>query len=98
MAAVLQNLRPAGQGHDDVVRGIFAFVGAWNDFLWPLITISDENNYTLTLGMNRLKGLFISDPRLIAAGALVSLIPIDHLLLLLPADLFRGLEAGGLKG
>ena len=54
------------------VVGIFAFVGAWNDFLWPLIAISDESKYTLTLGMNRLKGMFIQDPRLIAAGALVS--------------------------
>ena len=28
------------------VVGIFAFVGAWNDFLWPLIAISDESKYT----------------------------------------------------
>lgn len=80
------------------VVGIFAFVGAWNDFLWPLITISDENNYTLTLGMNRLKGLFISDPRLIAAGALVSLIPIIIFFCCFQRYFFRGLEGGGLKG
>ena len=80
------------------VVGIFAFVGAWNDFLWPLITISDENNYTLTLGKNRLKGLFISDPRLIAAGALVSLIPIIIFFCCFQRYFFRGLEAGGLKG
>ena len=80
------------------VVGIFAFVGAWNDFLWPLITISDENNYTLTLGMNRLKGLFISDPRLIAAGALVSLIPIIIFFCCFQRYFFHGLEAGGLKG
>lgn len=77
---------------------IFAFVGAWNDFLWPLIAISDESKYTLTLGMNRLKGMFIQDPRLIAAGALVSLIPIIVFFCCFQRYFFRGLEQGGLKG
>ena len=80
------------------VVGIFAFVGAWNDFLWPLIVISDESNYTLTLGMNRLKGMFVSDPRLIAAGALVSLIPILVFFACFQRYFFRGLEQGGIKG
>ena len=38
-----------------IVIFLFSFTGAWNDFLWPLIAISDESKYTLTLGMNRLK-------------------------------------------
>ncbi|MCH4208779.1 carbohydrate ABC transporter permease [Bifidobacterium sp.] len=80
------------------VVGIFAFVGAWNDFLWPLIVISDERQYTLTLGMNRLKGMFVSDPRLIAAGALISLIPILIFFACFQRYFFQGLEEGGLKG
>lgn len=80
------------------VVGIFAFVGAWNDFLWPLIILSDENKYTLTLGMNRLKGIFIQDPRLIAAGSMVALIPIIVFFLCFQRYFFRGLEQGGLKG
>ena len=91
------HLCTAGQRHDDRCR-IFAFVGAWNDFLWPLIAISDESKYTLTLGMNRLKGMFIQDPRLIAAGALVSLIPIIVFFCCFQRYFFRGLEQGGLKG
>ena len=67
-------------------------------FLWPLIAISDESKYTLTLGMNRLKGMFIQDPRLIAAGALVSLIPIIVFFCCFQRYFFRGLEQGGLKG
>ncbi len=80
------------------VVGIFAFVGSWNDFLWPLIVLSDENKYTLTLGMNRLKGIFIQDPRLIAAGAMVALIPIIVFFLCFQRYFFRGLEQGALKG
>ncbi|WEV63579.1 carbohydrate ABC transporter permease [Bifidobacterium sp. ESL0732] len=79
------------------VVGIFAFVGAWNDFLWPLIVISDEENYTLTLGMNRLKGMFVSDPRLTAAGAVVSLVPILVFFACFQRYFFRGLEGGGIK-
>ncbi|RBP98540.1 ABC transporter permease [Bifidobacterium aemilianum] len=79
------------------VVGIFAFVGAWNDFLWPLIVISDEKNYTLTIGLNRLKGMFIQDPRLIAAGAIVSLLPIVIFFACFQKYFFQGLEQGGIK-
>src|SRR5690625_7078037 len=49
------------------VVAIFAFVGSWNDFLWPLIILTSEQNYTLTVGLNYLRGTFYDDPRLIAA-------------------------------
>ncbi|MEK0306839.1 carbohydrate ABC transporter permease [Bifidobacterium favimelis] len=79
------------------VVGIFAFVGAWNDFLWPLIVVSDESHYTLTIGLNRLKGMFIQDPRLIAAGAIVSLLPIVIFFACFQKYFFQGLEQGGIK-
>lgn len=80
------------------VTAIFAFMGAWNDFLWPLIVASDEKIYTLTLGLNRLRGTFYSDPRLIAAGTLIALVPIIVVFALAQKQFFRGLESGGIKG
>ncbi|MFJ5837773.1 carbohydrate ABC transporter permease [Streptomyces shenzhenensis] len=80
------------------VVAIFAFVGSWNDFLWPLITLSDEDKYTLTVGLNRLRGTFYDDPRLIAAGTIIALVPIVIFFALLQRYFFRGLESGGLKG
>lgn len=80
------------------VVAIFSFVGAWNDFLWPLIVLSSEENYTLTLGLTRLRGTFYSDPRLIAAGTVIALVPILAVFALLQRYFFRGLEAGGIKG
>ncbi|MFC4006949.1 carbohydrate ABC transporter permease [Nonomuraea purpurea] len=80
------------------VVAIFAFVGSWNDFLWPLIVLSDEDNYTLTIGLNRLHGTFYDDPRLIAAGTIIALVPIVTFFAILQRYFFRGLEAGGLKG
>ncbi|OZG61977.1 ABC transporter permease [Bifidobacterium hapali] len=80
------------------VVGIFSFVGAWNDFLWPLIILSDESKYTLTVGLTRLKGTFVTDPRLIAAGAMMSLIPIIIMFICVQKYFFSGLQQGGIKG
>lgn len=77
---------------------IFAFVGAWNDFLWPLIILGDDSVYTLTVGLNRLKNQFVSDPRLIAAGTVIALVPIVVFFLIFQRYFFRGVESGGIKG
>lgn len=80
------------------VVAIFSFVGAWNDFLWPLIVLADDSTYTLTVGLNRLRGTFFSDPRLIAAGTILALIPIIIFFLIFQRYFFRGVEQGGVKG
>lgn len=80
------------------VVAIFAFVGSWNDFLWPLIVLSSEDNYTLTVGLNYLRGTFYDDPRLIAAGTMIALVPIVVFFVALQRYFMRGLEQGGIKG
>lgn len=80
------------------VVAIFAFVGSWNDFLWPLIVLSSESNYTLTVGLNYLRGTFYDDPRLIAAGTIIALVPIIVFFAALQRYFVRGLEQGGIKG
>lgn len=80
------------------VIGILSFVGSYNDFLWPLVVLSDDRKYTLTLGLNRLQGTFYTDPRLVAAGAIISLVPIVIFFALFQKNLFLGLQEGGLKG
>ena len=80
------------------VIAIFTFVAAWNDFMWPIIVLTDESKYTLTVGLNRLRGTFFSDPRLIAAGAVVALIPIVIFYLIFQRYFFQGVEEGGTKG
>ena len=80
-------------------RAVFlSFVGSYNDFLWPLVVLSDDRKYTLTLGLNRLQGTFYTDPRLVAAGAIISLVPIVIFFALFQKNLFLGLQEGGLKG
>lgn len=80
------------------VVAIFSFVGSWNDFLWPLIVLSSEDTFTLTVGLNYLRGTFYDDPRLIAAGTVIALIPIIIVFAALQRFFIRGLEQGGIKG
>jgi putative chitobiose transport system permease protein len=66
-----------------VTLAIFVFIGAWSDFLWPLIVIQDENLYTLPLGVAKLAGTFSLDWRLVAAGSVISIAPVMLLFLFL---------------
>ena len=55
---------------------VFSFIAVWGDFLWPLIIIDQPSLFTLPLGVNRLSSTFSLDWRLVAAGAIFSIIPI----------------------
>ncbi|MGG4145831.1 carbohydrate ABC transporter permease [Paenibacillus algorifonticola] len=54
---------------------IFVFMGAWNEFLKPLMFISDANMFPLTLGLNTFKGQYISNWNYIMAASMVFTIP-----------------------
>ncbi|MFF8606590.1 carbohydrate ABC transporter permease [Streptomyces sp. NPDC015346] len=77
---------------------IFTFIGAWDDFLWPLIVLSDPQRYTLTVGLQYLNGTFAANPRLIAAGTMIAFLPIVAVFAALQRFFFKGVEEGALKG
>lgn len=77
---------------------IFTFIGAWDDFLWPLIVLSDPDRYTLTVGLQYLNGTFTANPRLIAAGTMIAFVPIVIVFASLQRFFFRGVEEGAIKG
>jgi putative chitobiose transport system permease protein len=59
-----------------VTLAIFVFIGSWSDFLWPLILLDRPEYYTLPLGVAKLAGSFSLDWRLIAAGSVISILPV----------------------
>lgn len=80
-----------------VTLAIFVFIGSWSDFLWPLIVIDQPEYYTLPLGVARLAGTFSLDWRLIAAGSVISILPILLLFIIVqkyivPSDLGSGVK------
>ncbi|WP_156723571.1 carbohydrate ABC transporter permease [Streptomyces apocyni] len=88
---------PSAKGALAVVC-ITSFMGAWDDFLWPLIVLSSSDNYTLQLGLKTLAGATtVNDQRLIAAGAIAALAPMMLLFFALQRFFFKGVGEGSLK-
>ena len=81
-----------------ITLAIFVFIGAWSDFLWPLIVIQDESLYTLPLGVANLAGTFSFDWRLVAAGSVISITPVLVLFLFLQKYIVPTDTASGVKG
>lgn len=100
-ATVWQRLRhiglPAVKGSLAIVV-IFAFIGAWDDFLWPLIVLTDPQHFTLTVGLQYLSGTFANDQRLKAAGAMIAFLPIALVFVACQRWFFRGVGEGAVKG
>ncbi|WP_234430772.1 carbohydrate ABC transporter permease [Streptomyces sp. NRRL F-4489] len=88
---------PSARGTLAVVA-VFAFMGAWDDFLWPLIVLSDQSKFTLTVGLNYLHGTFADNQRLVAAGSVIAVLPLIVLFACLQRSFFRGAGEGAVKG
>ena len=80
------------------VVAILTFIGAWDDFLWPLLVLQSPNKLTLTVGLSYLQGEFSADPRTVAAGTMIALVPILALFAVLQRYFFRGVGEGAIKG
>jgi putative chitobiose transport system permease protein len=90
---MLPSIRPAL-----VTLAIFVFIGAWSDFLWPLIILDQPEYYTLPLGVAKLAGAFSLDWRLIAAGSVISIAPILLFFLIMQRYIVPTETGSGVKG
>ena len=77
---------------------VFSFIAVWGDFLWPLIIIDQPSLFTLPLGVNRLASTFSLDWRLVAAGAVFSIVPILLFFTLTQRFFIEGAMKGAVKG
>lgn len=77
---------------------IFTFIGSWGEFLWPSIVLTNEKLFTLPVGINNLSSAFSADYRLVAAGSIVSIIPIVVFFLALQKYFISGTTEGSVKG
>lgn len=81
-----------------VTLTIFTFMAAWNDFMWPLIVLTDQAHYTLPVALASLSREHIMDVELMMAGAVVTVLPVLLLFLLLQRYYIQGLLLGSVKG
>lgn len=80
-----------------VTLAIFTFMGTWNDFLWPLIALTDNSMYTLPVALANLMGEHTKDPELMMAGSVITIIPILIVFLVLQKYYIKGIMLGGVK-
>jgi len=81
-----------------VTLAAFSFLATWNDFMWPLIVLSDESRFTLPVALANLVGEHVLDTELMMAGAVVTVIPVLVLFLALQRSYIRGVLMGSVKG
>ncbi len=77
---------------------VTTFMESWNDYLWPLLMLSDKNKMTLTLALNSLNGQYGTEYNLLMAGSLISMVPIIIIYACAQRYFKSGLMSGGVKG
>jgi multiple sugar transport system permease protein len=77
---------------------IWTFLATWNDFMWPLIVLSDEAHYTLPVALANLSGEHVMDTELMMAGSVLTVIPVLAVFLFLQRYYIQGVMAGSVKG
>jgi len=81
-----------------VTLAIFTFMGAWNDFMWPLIVLTDSSLYTLPVALANLLGEHVQDTELMMAGSVLTVLPVMLLFVALQKYYIAGIMLGGMKG
>lgn len=77
--------------------GIITFLGAWNDYFWPLVVLSDKAKMTLPLALSSLNGQYGSEYNTLMAGSLISMLPIIIMYMFAQGFFKSGLQMGGIK-
>jgi len=81
-----------------VTLAIFTFLASWNDFMWPLIVLSDQAWQTAPVALAGLSREHVQDNELMMAGSVVTIIPVLLLFLVLQRHYIQGLLLGSVKG
>ncbi len=77
--------------------GIWTFLSTWNDFLWPLVVLTDDRHYTLPVALAGLLGEHAQQTELMMAGSVLTLVPVLAVFLALQRSYVEGVTAGSVK-
>jgi len=80
-----------------VTLAVFTLLGTWNDFMWPLIVLSDQHLYTLPVAVASLSREHVADNELMMAGSVVTILPVLAVFVALQRHYLQGLMAGSVK-
>lgn len=77
---------------------ITTFMESWNDYLWPLLMLTDKGKMTLPIALSTLNGQYATEYNVLMAGALISMVPIIIIYCFAQKYFQNGIMAGGIKG
>ena len=77
---------------------ITTFMEAWNDYLWPLLMLTDKAKMTLPIALSTLNGQYSTEYNVLRAGCLISMVPIILVYIFAQKYFENGMMAGGIKG
>lgn len=82
-----------------IVAGLFAFIGNYNDYLWPQIILagSEPSKWTLPYGLSTILGTYNYDYGLSMSAAIVSIIPVMIIYFILQNHIIEGVSRTGIK-
>jgi multiple sugar transport system permease protein len=80
-----------------VTLAVFTSLGAWNDFMWPLIVLGDNDLYTLPVALASLSREHVQDNELMMAGSVLTIAPVLLVFLVLQRYYIQGLMLGSIK-
>ncbi len=81
-----------------VTVALFTFLFVWNDFLGPLIYLTDGNKYTLSVGLAAFRGQYRTQWDLMMAAATLVTIPIVVVFFFAQRQFIEGITLTGMKG
>jgi N,N'-diacetylchitobiose transport system permease protein len=81
-----------------VATSVFSFITAWNEFIFALTFMSDDDKYTVAVGLRRFFGEYGTDWGAVMAGSTLITIPVMLFFVLVQRRLTSGLVAGAVKG
>lgn len=77
---------------------VTTFMESWNDYLWPLLMLTDQAKMTLPIALSTINGQYTTEYNVLMAGSLVSMIPIVIIYIFAQKYFKNGMMAGGIKG
>jgi cellobiose transport system permease protein len=77
--------------------GIFTFMGTWNDYMWPLIVISDPNKYVIQVALSQIQGIYYTDMAAMMAGTSVAVFPLIIIFLIFSKQFISDIVVGAIK-
>lgn len=80
------------------VLGLFGFVSAWNDFLWPFIVLKSPERYTVQIAIKALQSNYDIDLGLAMSGSFLATLPVLVLFVFVGRRLIAGIMDGAFKG